>query len=179
MKIGIDVSAGGGFVGLNTVEVQSTPRTTCQAGAPPVCSIDAERVVITANYKYGWQPAVATGLVFRYVFTPSEFARTTSNDPIKDGLGVGLGAQFVFVPRGDVTRAAPALTLHAGRSSQQVFFGVVFAPSDKVEIPGGGTSAIVPVSFPTAGLIRPDARRRPQFFAGVVIGGVAVTRPGS
>jgi hypothetical protein len=173
----IDIAAGGGFVGLDTNEVQTTPHTTCTPAQPPVCTADPANVVVTANSRYGWQPAVATGLVFRYIPKPEYVGSDDQGGMKRDGFGIGLGAQFVFVPHGDNTRAAPALTIHVGRSSQQVFFGWVFAPVDKVEIPGGGPSAIVPAGFQATELIRPDAGRRPQFFAGVVIGGVAVTQP--
>jgi hypothetical protein len=176
-KWAIDVAAGGGFVGLNTNEVQTTPRTTCTTADPPVCTVDTNNVVITANSRYGWQPAVATGLVFRFVPKAETVSKSTSGEELKDGIGFGIGGQFVFVPRGDTTRAAPALTIHVGKSSQQIFFGWLFSPVDRVEIPGGGTSAVVPAAFPTSSLLRPDSQRRAQFFAGVVIGGVPVTRP--
>jgi hypothetical protein len=177
-KLAIDVAAGGGFAGLRSSEVQTVPHTTCNSGQPPVCTVDSSVVKIIANSTYGWQPAIATGLVFRYVPHPARVGTSKSGEEVMDGIGVGLGAQFVFVPRDDTTRAAPAITVHVGKSSQQVFFGVIFAPSDRAELPGGGKSAVVPVGFDAAGLIRPNGGNKIQFFAGVVIGGVAVTQPG-
>src|SRR5262249_29700808 len=144
----IGVAAGGGFAGLIHREVQTQPHLECQSaaqGTPPICTPDPLHIVVTEKASYAWQPAVDTGLVFRYVFSPKHDVE--GQDP--DGIGVGVGAHFVFLPHGESTRAAPGLTAHVGTHSKQVFFGVVFGPTDSVVIPGGGGSAVLPADFPT------------------------------
>lgn len=179
-KVAIDIAAGGGFVGLRSAEVQSTPRTLCEPGTPPMCQVDPERKVLSKAFRYAWQPAVATGLVFRFVPSPKVISRAaTGSDTQSDGIGFGLGTHFVFLPQSDATRAAPAVTINVGRASQQAFFGLVFSPVDEIDMPGGGASAVVPAAFDGTALVRRGAGRGAQFFAGVVIGGVAVTRPTS
>jgi hypothetical protein len=165
----LDTAAGGGFVGIKAAGVQTLPNTTCDKSTPPVCTVDPNNIIIVKNNTYAWQPALAVGLIFRYI---------RHIDPkTQDGIGIGVGGQFVFVPRGDSTRAAPAATLHVGTQSKQLFFGAIFAPADTVDIPGGGNRAVVPLGFSINSLARTDGGRGPTYFAGVVIAGKSITAP--
>jgi hypothetical protein len=165
--LSIDAAAGGGFVGVDTAGVQTIPNTSCDTSNPPKCTADANTVIAIKNTAYSWQPALAVGLVFRYIPNPG----ATSHD----GVGIGVGGQFVFVPHGSSSRAAPAITVHIGTASKQLFLGAVFMPSDTVDIPGGGDRAVLSTGFQTSSLIRPDGGRGPTFFAGVVIDGKSLT----
>jgi hypothetical protein len=109
--------------------------------------------------------------VFRWLF------HDVPEKDAADALGVGVGAHFVFVPRSEgATRAAPALALHFGKAQMQVFVGSIFVPTNDARLPGGGDRVIVPLSFDESTLVRNDAGKRASFFAGIVIGGVPVTK---
>jgi hypothetical protein len=167
----LEVAAGGGFAGLTEVEVQSEPNLLCDAGAPPVCTIDPANKMLIRNSAYSWRPAVSTGLVIRRLFEPS------AEDVAAEALGVGVGAHFVFVPKSEgASRPAPALAVHFGKATMQVFAGFIFVPTAKASLPGNRDRAIVPNSFDQSSLIRNDAGKGPSFFAGIVVGGVAVTK---
>lgn len=159
----LELAAGGGFAGIPEIEVQSEPNFNCATG---VCTPASGTQVLVKNRKYTWKPSLSTGLVF--------FRRLTAE---QDAIGIGIGGHFVFVPRGDSAVAAPALTLHVGKTGTQLFFGAIWAPSDDATLPGGGASAVVPTGTDPNAFIRRDASgRTPTFFAGVVIGGLAITR---
>ena len=171
VKWRLEVAAGGGFAGLSEVEVQSEPHLACSAATPPVCTPDPANKVLVRNKSYSWRPAVSTGLVFRWLLEPATEATAA------EALGVGLGAHFVFVPKTEgATRPAPALAVHFGKAAMQVFAGFIFVPTNEATLPGGGQRAVVPSSFDQSVLVRNDAGKGPSFFAGIVIGGVPVTK---
>lgn len=176
--VALDVAAGGGFVGLARNHPQTQPHFDCppqsSGDGPPVCTPVPTKVVVHSGFSRGWQPALATGLVFRYVFSPKQ---DESDNSKVDGIGVGVGGHFVFVPHEGSTTAAPAVTIHVGNRNQQIFFGWAFVGVPTVDIPGGGPSAIVPSDFPLDSLRRGNGSRAPTFFAGIVIGGASVTQP--
>jgi hypothetical protein len=163
----LEVAAGGGFAGLGEVQVQVEPTLRCSPDTPPQCSLDPETVTLVRNKIYTWQPALATGLIFRRRFHEDA-----------ESIGVGIGGHFVFVPRGEgSSRAAPAITVHIGKAAMQLFGGLVFVPTDEAFLPNGGDRVIVPASFAGSSLVRTDSGKSPSFFAGVVIGGVPILKP--
>jgi hypothetical protein len=123
------------------------------------------------NTTHNWKPATSTGIIFRWI------VHKDSGDDRNDGIGIGIGAHFVFVPGDQETHAAPAVTLHAGKKGLQVFGGWVFVPTDAVALPGGGDQAVVPATFTTSSLIRSQGGRVATFYAGIVIGAMSITKP--
>jgi hypothetical protein len=171
--LSLDTSGGGGFTGLNSVSVQTVPNTVCDSASPPKCSIDPNNVVLIRNASYTWQPALAVGLTFR-IITPNAW-----KDQDGDGIGFGPSGQFVFLPSGTGTTAAPAATFNIGTQSKQLFFGVLFAKASTADIPGGGSRAIVPIGFPSDAFVLANSGRVPAFFAGIILAGKSVTSPGA
>lgn len=169
--VAIEAAASGGFVGINGVSVLTEPITTCPAptvGSTPACTIDPTNVLLKQNTAYSFQPALSTGVIFRYVFHP---------DPTTlDGMSVGLGLHVVFVPSGSSTSAAPGITFNVGTHATQVFAGLVFMPTDGFAdtFPSGP----VPSTFQTSSLITHDSATRRTFFIGIVIGGASIMKPG-
>lgn len=163
----VELAAGGGFAGIPEVQVQTEPNFTC--GTSGTCVALPSTIVLVKNRTYTWRPSLSTGLVFFRRFTPDQ-----------DAIGFGIGGHFVFVPRGDSATAAPALTAHLGKTGTHLFFGAIWAPSDDATLPGGGDRAIVPAGTDPKQFLRANASgRTPTFFAGVVIGGVAISKPPS
>lgn len=163
----LEVAAGGGFAGIREAEVQTEPNLTCDAGTG-ICTPDTLTTILIRNKKYSWRPSLSTGVIVRY-----QIADTADGA----GIGIGAGGHFVFVPNGDGSRAAPAITLHVGSRSTQLFAGFIFVPTDEVHLPGGGNRAVVPRATRPEDFIRRDAGEGPSFFAGVVIGGISVSKP--
>src|SRR5262249_25738930 len=118
-----------------------------------------------------WKPSLSTGVIFRWIL---HYDDDTKKD---DGIGVGIGANFVFVPNATNSTPAPAITFHVGKRSLQAFVGSIFVPTATVDMPGGGDKAVLPQGFDTSTLIRNDGGRKPTFFAGIVVGGVSLTKP--
>jgi hypothetical protein len=166
-RLNVEVAAGGGFAGIREGEVQTAPTLNC-AGDPQVCTPDSETVTLVRNNKYTWRPSLSTGIIFRwYKSTDAE---------IGDKIGLGIGGHFVFVPSGNDSRAAPALTMHIGKQSTQLFFGMIFVPTDRVDLPGESDRVVVPAGTNPSDFVRSDGGSGPSFYAGVVIGGLAVTK---
>lgn len=155
--LALDVMAGGGFVGTTTRDVETSPHFNCEGNPIATCLPVEAFVALRESVSKSWQPAIATGLVIRYVFRP----RADPNDATRiDGIGLGVGGNFVFVPSGDSTKAAPALTLHFGTSGQQLFFGWLFTWTRSVILSGGRQT-----SFQRSSILRrcsvPEGRARP------------------
>lgn len=166
----LEVAAGGGFAGVREVEIQVLPHMICDDVTPRTC-IEAQGLAnFVKNTKYAWRPTLSTGLVFRRRFRLEE-----------DSLGIGIGGHFVFVTKGTDTTAAPAVAVHVGKPSAQLFFGFIWTPVDEVNLPSGTKNAVMPAT------VGPDSFFRESvgsiwprtFFAGVVIGGVPVVRTGN
>lgn len=161
--------AGGGFSVARSAEVLSTPHFICDSSG--VCSTDPEgRLDLKANYHYVVKPAISTGIVFRRLWN----AHGVDNE---DDFGVGVGTHLVFIS-GDGSsgsKVAPSLALHVGTQKTQFFAGVMFTPTDRVELPGGGTSATVPAGTDTARFLLPNRSGHINYFVGIVIGGVSTT----
>lgn len=169
LRLSVEVAAGGGFAGIREAEVQTAPSLNC-SGEPQVCTPDPDNITLVKNNKYTWRPSLSTGIIFRW---------QKRADDGEDRVGVGIGGHFIFVPSGTDSRAAPALTLHVGKQSTQLFFGMIFVPTDRVDLPGDSDRVVVPVGTSSTDFVRRDGGHGPSFFAGVVVGGIAVTKSAS
>jgi hypothetical protein len=163
----VEVAAGGGFAGVREAEVQTEPNMICSNASPPACTEDANNNVFVANNKYSWRPSLSTGVIFRW---------TEGKDTSGGKYGTGIGGHFVFVPAGKDTRPAPAITLHFGTRSTQLFAGSLLIPVDKADLPNGAARFIGPRSLDPKSFVREGADRAWNFFAGIIVAGAAVTK---
>ena len=164
----VEVAAGGGFAGVRVAQVGSRPAVDCVAGGP--CQPVPDQIELFDATRRVWKPALATGVVLRWR------AHYVENDPDPDeAFGLGVGGQMVFVPAGDETRILPGVTFHAGTKTTQLFAGFLLAKFDKVVLPSGLDRIRVPTGT-EANFVQPDADNRANFFVGIVVGGVAVTK---
>jgi len=116
-----------------------------------------------------WKPALASGLVFRWVLP------FVKDDPNPDErFGFGICGQMVFAAQDEGTRLLPALTFHAGTRKTQLFFGFAFGASDAVSFPNGTKQARVP-SGASTDFVQKHGAKKPIWFVGIVIDGLAVT----
>jgi hypothetical protein len=153
----IEGGAGGGVAGLRTPVVRAAPKPICKNNS---CSVSPDSIVMKGDYQYQWHPAISTGIVFRWARDTSEHA-----------VGYGLGGQLVAAPVGqNVTRLAPAVTLHYGQRRTQVFWGVLLMPSDALDLPGD-TVTMARQTDPNL-FISPGGRKALNFFVGIVLNGV-------
>lgn len=164
----LEVAAGGGFAAVRGTTVLTEPTLICNTAETPQCTVDPNTVTLVRNHSYNWKPALSTGLIFRW---------RLSDCGDEDCIGIGIGGHFVFVPHGDSTRPAPAITAHIGKAAMQLFAGVIFVPTDEAVFPNGGDKMVVPASFNPSSLLQTDSGAGPSFFAGVVIGGVPIFKP--
>ena len=163
----VEISAGGGFTGLRNAEVGQRPAVDCDTQnhcTPVPGSLD-----LTDQSHYVWKPALATGLVFRWVMP---YVKDDSTPDKRFGLGIG--GQMVFAAQDAGTRLLPALTIHAGTSKTQLFFGLAFGASDVVSFPNGAKSIRVS-SDAVTDFVQRNAGKKKIFFVGIVIDGLAVT----
>jgi hypothetical protein len=166
----VEVAAGGGFAGTPGTTVVSRPAVDCDANN--VCVAVPGQIDLFADSRRVWRPALATGVVVRVISKPKlkEPADTTARR-----FGVGIGGQMVFTTQAQGTRLLPALTLHLGNRTTQLFGGLLFGSFDKVVFPNGAESIRVD-SDDQPNFVKPDADSGPGVFLGVVIDGVAVTK---
>jgi hypothetical protein len=160
----VEVAAGGGFVGTPSTNVVARPAVDCNTEND--CVTVEGQVDLFADSRRVWRPALATGIVLRWVISEGE--------KDEEDFGVGLGGQMVFTPQGDGTRLLPAATIHAGTEKTQLFVGLLFGSFDKVVFPNGAESIRVPAEN-QPNFVRPREDSGPGVFVGVVIDGVAVT----
>jgi hypothetical protein len=176
-RLQIEAAATGGFVGLSSANVQTQPDLICAPGS--ACTVDQNNVKLVRTKAYSWEPALSAGIVFRWLLGTREELSKMNATAAAGAVGVGLGLHFVFVPKpgGPGVSPAPAIALHVGTAHMQAFAGMIFANSDAVMLPGGGSTAIVPNGFSTSSLTIPNGSWGPNFFAGIVIGGISVKTP--
>jgi hypothetical protein len=154
VELSIDIAPlNGGLVGLKQADPVVRPHFLRQSDGSYKASDDL--VVVRENHSFFWSPAISTGLIFRF----AEDA---------DKIALGLGAHFVAFRDTVETRTAPALTIHFGTRTRQVFFGGLFVASDEVTLPGGRSEVVVPKDEAQAFTSRRTSRRL-NFFAGIII----------
>jgi hypothetical protein len=164
----VEISAGGGFIGSRAAEITSRGATDCDPAGKCAAVAGMQDLFDTSHYV--WKPSLASGLVFRWRL------RYREDDPAPDDVfGLGVGGQMIFASVPEGTRLLPAVTVHAGTKSQQLFFGFAFGTTDKVAFPGDASHIRVAGGASTD-FVLPHATKRPIYFVGIVIDGVAITK---
>ena len=121
---------------------------------------------VVANKRYSWRPALSTGILFGK-FPPK-------------GLGIAIGGHFVFVPDASgATKPFPALTVNIGTGENQFFAGVIFSPTDDVQLPGGAGQVRLARSEPLPDFVLPGVKKTRHLFFGIVLKGIPITSPSS
>jgi len=166
----VEISAGGGFTGVRNAEVAQRNAVDCNAANQ--CTPVAGMVDLSDKSHYVWKPALASGLVFRWTLP---YVKNHPNPD--DQFGIGFGGQMVFGAQEEGTRLLPALTFHAGTKKTQLFFGFAFGSSDVVKFPNGVKGVRVP-SGSTQDFVQTHGGKKPIYFVGIVIDGLAVTGNG-
>jgi hypothetical protein len=165
--------AGGGFAGIREDEVLLQEHLLCTGQATPqACTVDPNSQVLVRNSRYTFRPTLSTGLVFRRLLK-------SSGRENEDSFGIGVGGHLVFLSSsaGSV-QPAPAATIHFGTLKSQLFVGILGVPTDKVVFPNGADSIVVPKGTDTSNLLLKGYGNSVNFFVGVVIGGMSVTKGG-
>jgi Big-like domain-containing protein len=162
-RMKIEGTAGAGFAGIHVAEQLERPALNpCQGSSACVRTASDTSVLLQANVRYAWRPAISTG-VATHVYTNAE-----------SGAGIGLGVQVVFVPASDGTTSPfPATTLHVGTRQTEVFFGIVWSPTDEVRFPNGQDTITVhrTASSPAPSFVLPNVHRARNLYMGIQING--------
>jgi hypothetical protein len=170
----LEAAATGGFAGFRSVQVTSEPHYICNNSTS--CTPDPTGAVdLTKTTSYTWKPTLSSGLVFRRLFHDISDASQAA-----DTMGLGLGIHVVFLSnsQNEVT-AAPAAAFHIGTQHMQVFGGFLIASSDNVVFPNGQDRFTAPVGTATTTFPTTTSWGHPNFFMGIVIGGISVNKAGT
>jgi hypothetical protein len=166
----VEVAAGAGFAGLRLAEAIQQPALDCNG--QNVCTPASGFTDLVRNIRYVWRPALSPGVIFRFLM----LSEKKQGDKSDDDVMIGLGAHMVFVPIDEGTRPLPSFTIHIGKKNTQVFGGVLLGSADDVVFPGNAKQIRVP-STNIPSLVRSNASEGPNFYFGIVIQGVSVTKP--
>lgn len=163
-NVKLEGTAGAGFAGLHIAEQLEQPILAPCATAAPCAQIASDTsVLLRANRRYSWRPAISTGI-----------AAHVHSSHTSD-LGWGIGAHMVFMPNAaGQTSPFPAATLHIGDHSSEAFVGVIFSPTDAVQFPNGRDTLTVyrTTNSPAPIFVVPGLRRSSHLYAGLQINGL-------
>jgi len=175
IDIRVEVAAGAGFAGLKVAEAIQQPAVTCDD--ENVCTPKDGFVDLKRNTRYVWQPVISSGVVFRFIMLDDKRGKGGDKNG-NDDVMIGLGAHMAFIPSGGGTRPLPAFTVHLGTRTTQVFGGFVLGSADDIKFPNNAEKITVP-SDNIPDFVAKDSGSGPNFYFGVVLGGIAVKGPPS
>jgi hypothetical protein len=151
--------AGTAFAGLRLAEQLTVPAYSPVQGG---FAAAGDSLDLVRNTRVIWRPAFAAGLELSYMWTID--------------LGVGIATQMVTItrPNGDIG-IWPAVTVHLGGKSNQVFLGYMFSQSDRVLFPNGQDRFRLPRTNPLPSFVQPNVSAFGAFIVGLTVGGLRIT----
>lgn len=150
--------ANAGYVGVTQADPAIAPTTRDSSGyrvlVPGFSTVRADKSV-------KWFPAVDAGVIVWW----------DADSHQEDSMGFGFGGHLVTYKVQDDTRFSPALTMHFGSRTKQLFAGVLFTQAGDVRLPGGSGEVNVPIGHEhDFDVPRGGSPRTRNFYAGIVLG---------